>query len=190
MTTWRCRRELAYGFPESLWIDFFCVASTVFACCKFVAAGPAVSHLFDLGQGTTAISNARPRKASGLLRQKAQHRRLKGFVSDRGHMISPRDIEWPPGRQQGCKFAARTCDFVLGADCDQDRGADRSDLLARQALARAADTGRQAPEVGFGLLRKSAKLMSHGIANIRERRSLQRVGDALRQANAVDEMNS
>jgi hypothetical protein len=34
------------------------MASTVFARCKFVAAGAAFSHLFDMNQGTTAIANA------------------------------------------------------------------------------------------------------------------------------------
>src|SRR5206468_760912 len=73
---------------------------------------------------------------------------------------------------------------------DQDRGADRGDLLARQGLTRASDTGRQRPEIGFGLLGKSAKLTSDGVANIRERRSLQRLGDTLRQADTVNEMNA
>src|SRR5215471_7929477 len=45
-------------------------------------------------------------------------------------------------------------------------------------------------EVGFGLLGKGAERASHGIADIRERGRLERLRDALRQANTIDEMKA
>src|SRR5262249_29816486 len=129
-------------------------------------------------------------KFSGLLREKAQHRRLERLVSHRKHVISPGDLERPAGRQQRRKLVRRTRDHIFAADRDQHRRVNRFDLLARQGLARATDTGGERLEVGFGLLGKGAERASHGIADTRERGSLERLRDALRQPNAVDEMNA
>src|SRR5262249_22107151 len=129
-------------------------------------------------------------KSSGLLREKAQHRRLERLISHRKHVISPGDLERPAGRQQRRKLLRRTRDHVVAADRDQHRRANPRDFFARQGLARATDTGGERPEVGFGLLGKGAESASHGIADIRERGSLERLRDALRQPNAIDEMNA
>ena len=129
-------------------------------------------------------------KSLGLLREKAQHLRLERLVSHREHVISPRDVERPAARQQRRKLVCRTRNHVFGADRDQRWRADGRHLLARKRLARAADAGRERLEVGFGLLGKGAERASHGIADIRERGRLERLRDALRQPDAVDEMNA
>src|SRR5215470_16795672 len=69
-------------------------------------------------------------------------------------------------------------------------GARMAATSSRKRLARAADAGRERLEVGFGLLGKGAERASHGIADIRERGRLERLRDALRQPDAVDEMNA
>ena len=105
-------------------------------------------------------------------------------------MISPRDVERPAARQQRRKLVRRTRNHVFGADRDQRWRADGRHVLARKRLARAADAGRERLEVGFGLLGKGAERASHGIADIREGGRLERLRDALRQPDAVDEVNA
>ncbi len=95
-----------------------------------------------------------------------------------------------PDGSSAASSCAEPATVVLGADRDQDRRPDRGDLVARQGLARAADAGRERREVGFGLLGKEAERAPRGIANIRERGRLERIGDALGQPDAVDQTDA
>ena len=59
-----------------------------------------------------------------------------------------------------------------------------------QHLARAADAGGERPAVGLGLVGEGAEHAALRIGDVGERRRLQRVGDALGQADAVDQMHA
>ena len=65
-----------------------------------------------------------------------------------------------------------------------------ADLLARQHLPRAADAGGERPAVGFGLVGEGAEHAALRIGDVGERRRLQRLGDALRQAHAIDQVHA
>ena len=96
---------------------------------------------------------------------------------------------WAPG-MSAASVVRGAGDRVLGADRDQHRNADGGGLLARERLARAADAGRERLQVAAGLLREGAERAALRIGHRSERRRLQRVGDALRQADAVDQMDA
>ena len=119
-----------------------------------------------------------------------QHARLEHLVADREHVVAVRDRQRLGVRHQRGQLLGRARDRVLGADRDQRRRPDRRRLLAGQHLARAADAGGERAAVGFGLLGEGAEHAALRIGDVGERRRLQRLGDAFRQAHAVDQVHA
>ena len=109
-------------------------------------------------------------------------------LSPTASMWSRPGIGAPGVRHDRSQFLGRACDRILGADRDQRRRPDRGGLLAAQHLPRAADAGGERPAVGLGLVGKGAEHAALRVGDVVERRRLQRLGDALRQPHAVDQV--
>ena len=63
-------------------------------------------------------------------------------------------------------------------------------ILARQGLARAPDAGGKCPQIRFRLLGKQAEHGTDRVANISKRRRFKRLRNALRKADAFDQMDA
>ncbi len=142
------------------------------------------------GRAVEHRGGGRDRARHALLLEEFQHAGLEHLVADREHVVAVRDRQRLRVRHERGQFLGRARRSVLGADRDQRRRLDRRRLLARQHLARAADAGGQRPAVGFGLVGEGAEHAALRIGDVGERRRLQRLGDALRQADAVDQMHA
>ncbi len=91
-------------------------------------------------------------------------------------------------RQQRRQFVGVAGDRVSGSDRHQRRRGDLRDFRARERLPRAADAGGERAQIAAVLVGEGAEHALHGIGERVERRRLHRVGDAERQADAVNEM--
>ena len=109
------------------------------------------------------------------------------LVADREIVVAVGDLEHLGVRQHRRQAMRIAGDRVARADRHQRRTGDARRLGFAERLARTADAGGERDAIALGLLGEGAEHALHRVGQRFERRRLHRLGDAERQADALDQ---